>query len=500
MKKILITKNLLFFACACIFLLNFIIIQFLHIDTKIDTYILFLIIALIFIFICFFIVVVYLQQRSKKMLAQLAYYDELTNLPNKSYFKKQIARILENSTNNYAYVILDLDKFKIINDKWGFAHGDNLLRFIANIFRKELAAEELACRATADIFHLLVKFESKEQLIKRLAILSQKIRSYKFSENVLYNLNVYAGIYILENPAISLDIAGDNALLAREKAKSIKNKFYFVYNEAIRAQIVYNQELENIMQESLINSEFIVYLQPKYDLQNKKIVGAEALIRWQHPHKGLIAPDKFIPLFEKNGFIIQLDNYVLNKVCSWLSSRRIANQPILPISVNQSRLHLYHADYLSSLISTLQKYNIKPSLIELELTETVFFENATKMKTLFYQLHEQGFKISLDDFGTGYSSLNMLGVVLIDVLKLDRTFFNENFNTKNGRQIIETIIDLAQKINLLVVAEGVETLEQVEFLQKINCDMIQGYYFSKPLTIEDFEKLYDKQEVKKNIL
>ena len=122
------------------------------------------------------------------------------------------------------------------------------------------------------------------------------------------------------------------------------------------------------------------------------------------------------------------------------------------------------------------------------------------MKTLFYQLHEQGFKISLDDFGTGYSSLNMLGVVLIDVLKLDRTFFNENFNTKNGRQIIETIIDLAQKINLLVVAEGVETLEQVEFLQKINCDMIQGYYFSKPLTIEDFEKLYDKQEVKKNIL
>ena len=286
MKKILITKNLLFFACACIFLLNFIIIQFLHIDTKIDTYILFLIIALIFIFICFFIVVVYLQQRSKKMLAQLAYYDELTNLPNKSYFKKQIARILENSTNNYAYVILDLDKFKIINDKWGFANGDNLLRFIANIFRKELAAEELACRATADIFHLLVKFESKEQLIKRLAILSQKIRSYKFSENVLYNLNVYAGIYILENPAISLDIAGDNALLAREKAKSIKNKFYFVYNEAIRAQIVYNQELENVMQESLINSEFIVYLQPKYDLQNKKIVGAEALIRWQHPHKG----------------------------------------------------------------------------------------------------------------------------------------------------------------------------------------------------------------------
>ena len=212
MKKILITKNLLFFACACIFLLNFIIIQFLHIDTKIDTYILFLIIALIFIFICFFIVVVYLQQRSKKMLAQLAYYDELTNLPNKSYFKKQIARILENSTNNYAYVILDLDKFKIINDKWGFANGDNLLRFIANIFRKELAAEELACRATADIFHLLVKFESKEQLIQRLAILSQKIRSYKFSENVLYYLNVYAGIYILENPAISLDIAGDNAL------------------------------------------------------------------------------------------------------------------------------------------------------------------------------------------------------------------------------------------------------------------------------------------------
>lgn len=453
----------------------------------------FSLIFLVLILFCLFtFTIIYLQKKSKKMLEHLAYYDELTGLPNKTFFKKQAQAILAKTTDNYAYVILDLDKFKIINDKWGFVHGDNLLRYIAVILKRKLQIEEISCRATADIFHLLIKVTSNEELLKRLADISKEIRSYQFSENVLYNLNVYAGIYLVDNVKLSLDIAGDNALLAREQAKSKKNKFYAIYNEKLRNQIIYNQDLENIMQESLNNNEFEVYLQPKYELEHFTIVGAEALVRWNHPLKGMIFPDKFIPLFEKNGFIIELDNYVLEKVAAWLAQRLNNKQEVLPISVNQSRLHLYDADYLKTLSAILAKYNLAPTLIELELTETVFFENAPKMKNLFYKLHEQGFKISLDDFGTGYSSLNMLGGVLIDVLKLDREFFNENYNQKNGRLIIEAIIALAKKINMAVVAEGVETLEQVEFLKSINCDLIQGYYFSKPLTIKEFEMRFDK--------
>lgn len=241
------------------------------------------------------------------------------------------------------------------------------------------------------------------------------------------------------------------------------------------------------------NNEFVVYFQPKVELKTNKIAGAEALVRWQDPKKGLIPPDEFIPIFEKNGFITKLDIYVFEEVCKTI--RKWLNEGInpIPVSVNLSRMHLQNPNFLKKYKEIQEKYEVPADLLEIELTETLVFENFEQLKKVIDDIHQMGFSCSIDDFGSGYSSLNLLKEIPVDILKLDRIFFSKK-NDKRGNSVIESIISLAKKLNMTTISEGVETISQVEFLRKADCDLVQGYVYSKPLAKDDFEITFLKNE------
>ena len=232
-------------------------------------------------------------------------------------------------------------------------------------------------------------------------------------------------------------------------------------------------------------------MQPKFYTNTGKLAGAEALIRWNRDGK-LVMPNIFIPLFEKYELITELDTYVLENICRLQQQWRKQEYNIVPISVNESRLHLYNENHINDLIDLVNKYNVQPNTIELEMTETTVVNNVELAKEAEKNVHKLGFIVSMDDFGTGYSSFSMLKNINIDVLKMDKSFFDDVLESRRGKIIIEAVIEMSHKLNIKVVAEGIETKEQVEYLKNIKCDMIQGYYFEKPMTIEKFEEKYMK--------
>ena len=247
------------------------------------------------------------------------------------------------------------------------------------------------------------------------------------------------------------------------------------------------------MKEELINSiknnEFIIYLQPKFNTKTEKIVGAEALIRKQVNGK-LIMPDKFIPLYEETGIITILDMYVLEEVCKLQNKWKELNFPLLPISVNESRHHLKNKNHIQELSEIIEKYDADTNLIELEMTEATVVEDILLAKKAAEHVKELGFVVSMDDFGTGYSSFNILKDIEIDILKIDKAFFDNLEENERARIIIETIVEMCKKLKITTVAEGIETKGQIKFLKDIKCDIVQGYYFSKPISVEEFEKRY----------
>ncbi len=268
------------------------------------------------------------------------------------------------------------------------------------------------------------------------------------------------------------------------------------YDDLDRVQMLKEKKMENTMEQALANGEFIVYLQPKINLAKSEIVGAEALVRWNSPKDGLISPGEFIPFFEKNGFIVKLDLYVFDCVCRLLKDWNARGIKAVPISVNLSRNHLSDPQFLERFEAIQKKYGVASSLLEFELTETVVFENLELLKNVIEQIHAAGFQCSMDDFGSGYSSLNVLKEIPVDILKLDGVFFDKEGDPR-GNDVVESAIELARKLGMKTVAEGVETFSQVEFLKNAACDMVQGYVFSKPLSIENFEILAFSATMKK---
>lgn len=254
----------------------------------------------------------------------------------------------------------------------------------------------------------------------------------------------------------------------------------------------YKKLLNNRMQRGIKNKEFLIYLQPKFDTKTEKLAGAEALVRWKKNDK-IVMPNVFIPLFEKYGLITILDNYVLEEVFSIMKSWNEKKYKLVPISVNESRQNLYDKNHLDTLIKYINQYNISPNMIELEMTETTVVNNVELAREAEKNVHKLGFRVSMDDFGTGYSSFSMLKNINIDILKMDKSFFDDILESKRGKIIIESIIDMSHKLNIKVVAEGIETKEQVEYLKSAGCDMIQGYIYEKPIPVIEFEEKYLKK-------
>lgn len=434
--------------------------------------------------------------------------DQLTGGRSRAKFFEDAKKILKHSSpDNWAVVLFDIDKFKYVNDRLGYDEGNKMLDRLHKTVSDNMGSDEIFARLTDDNFALMIKDATDIELRTRINDIFEEFdrRNALF---VKYPVVFSAGICRLGQCAnevhkddIDLNTALDRCKIAKSTLKGTHFSSIAFYDGSIRDKALREKDYENIMPTALRKREFQCYLQPKYGLRSRNIEGAEALIRWNSPEFGFISPGDFIPIAEKNGFVVELDFFILEEVCRtmrhWIDEGK---KPVV-ISVNQSRLHLNYDDYIWRLREIVDKYDIPYEYIELELTESVFTENAEKLLKIMHKLHEIGFKLSLDDFGSGYSSLNMLKDMPVDVVKIDKEFFSDTMNTEKGRAVISTVVDLAKNLDMDVISEGVETREQVEFLTEIHCAMVQGYYFAKPMPIADFEKLWyddlDKIKAKK---
>ncbi|MEG0340445.1 MAG: EAL domain-containing protein, partial [Oscillospiraceae bacterium] len=278
----------------------------------------------------------------------------------------------------------------------------------------------------------------------------------------------------------------DHAYLAARTIKNSHRSSFAVYDTAMLESLNHEKELENIMDNAIRNHEFKVYMQPRIDLATQRVAGSEALVRWQLPDDTMIMPDSFIPLFEKNGFIESVDFYMLTSVCEQIRERLDANEVCLPVSINQSRFLFYQKDYFANVCEILERYNVPTSFIELEITESLFLDPNEDFVNILNALRAKGISISLDDFGSGYSSLNMLRNIPLDIIKIDRDFLRVSDESNTNRILIRKIVELASELNIKVVCEGVETEEQMHFLESIGCDYAQGFYYSRPIPCEQF--------------
>lgn len=268
-----------------------------------------------------------------------------------------------------------------------------------------------------------------------------------------------------------------------------KSRQYVYYDESLTEEALHKIEIENKMEKALANEEFLVYLQPKYYLKDELIGGAEALVRWKIPGEELLLPNSFIPIFERNGFVVKLDFYMLRKVCSiikgWMD---LLIEPVV-VSVNFSRMHLSNGDFVRELREVVDSYGIERRYIEIEITETVIYDNIEALEGIITELHESGFTISMDDFGSGYSSLSMLKDLPVDVIKMDRSFFINQKDVCRSKIVLGNVIGMAAELGICIVAEGVEDREHIELLRSLNCDMVQGYFYAKPMPENEFRVL-----------
>lgn len=415
-------------------------------------------------------------------------YDRLTGLYSKEFFYQHVKDTLaQNSGKEYDIICSDIENFKLVNDIFGNAAGDRLLLDIAQLYRKQVGNLGICGRLSADQFVTALerRFTYTNEIFEQV---SNEVNNLSCTKNIVMKW----GIYHVEDRNVSVEQMCDRALLAARNIKGQYGKYFAVYDDALRRQLLREQSIADGMETALANQQFEIYLQPKYQIRDYTLSGAEALVRWNHPEWGIQSPAMFIPLFERNGFITRLDQYVWDRTCAVLRMWDDRGYPPVSISVNVSRADIYHADLPDILQEIIKKYNLDPSRIPLEITESAYTEDPRQIISTVEALKERGFVIEMDDFGSGYSSLNMLNQMPLDVLKLDMQFIRNETERLADRGIMRFIMELAQYMGLSVIAEGVETKEQLERLKEAGCDYVQGYYFARPMPCGEFEKLMKK--------
>ncbi len=419
--------------------------------------------------------------------------DDVTGGKNKKEFER-IAKDLLRSDGQYVLVYANIDRFKLINENYGNEVGDRVLRQIHSVIDEELRWDEVSGRIMADNFGILMRYHSLPKLDQRLYRISKQLSDLSDENGNSFGIVLYFGVYIIEEDDES-DVSSmlEHANLARKKISPSHLVAMGIYNVKDSERLGRDKALEMKMHQALEHGDFVPFLQPKYELEGESIAGAEALVRWIDPNEGMIYPDEFIPLFENNGFIVELDLYMFEEVCKLVDRWHREGKYIFPVSVNLSRSHFQIPNFFDYYEYVLKKYNIPPKSIEIELTESLFYNDFESLSNLVKKIHDAGLSCSIDDFGSGYSSLNMLKDVCVDALKLDRVFFESGENDERGKDVIQSVIRLAQALDLHTISEGVEEREQVEFLKEMNCDLIQGYVFAKPMPVPEFENLAFQQ-------
>lgn len=425
--------------------------------------------------------------RTNETLKKRAELDSLTGLLNQDTFYRQAEKLMEEfPERDYVMIVMDIDKFKVINDLYTRDGGNKVLVQLAQLIQKQLTDHDICARVYADVFYIFADCPSNIAVVNFIINITSGL--LEFSSEAM--LVPYFGISRAVDDATTVTSLCEMAGFAHKYIKENNYSKWTFYDETIRERILEEKEMEMEMENALCTGQFKVYLQPKYVIKTGKVVGAEALVRWVHPTKGMIPPDKFIPLFEKNGFILKMDTYVWEQVCIMLRRWIDIGRKTIPISVNVSRLHLLNEKFQNNIVRLIEYYELPKELVELELTESMFFDNLEHMVKVMSELRAKGFTLDMDDFGSGFSSLNVLKSLPINVLKIDRVFLDEALTTNKGKTIVKYIVAMAIEMNMYIVAEGVETIEQEKFLTDSGCDIAQGFLFSKPVPIQEFEQCY----------
>ena len=429
-------------------------------------------------------------------IERLTGYDAITGFYKYEKFLENAQEYLETAKpGQYVISYQDFSNFKYINEMYGYEVGDKILREYAEMLPETTDRFIMGSRVFSD--NIVSLFDATDIDMNTMISFAEfcsskfadKVQKEYFGSNVVCVVGLCPFV-VTKDKDIPLKNIISNANLARKEAKRPEMANIIVYDDSMGENLLKEVKYANEMEEAFRNKEFVVYMQPKVDLKQHKIIGAEALIRWVKPNGEILYPNEFIPVFEKNKSITVLDYFVYDEVCKYLADRVKKDEPIVNVSVNVSRVHLQSIDEMVQYVKALlKKYKIKPEYLEFELTETMSTEKVEDTIKMLNKLRKLGVKVSMDDFGSGYSSLNLLTKLPLDVLKLDKEFLKDFEKDTDGKIIIPSIIDMAKKLKLEVVCEGVETKEQVEFLRDVDCDIVQGYYYSKPVPLDVFTEM-----------
>ncbi len=431
-----------------------------------------------------------------RSIEKIAYTDSLTGLPNLACLKKDMEEILnKNPDVRYTIIKIDIENFKAINEIFNFHVGNEVLQRFKHIALVINEPSLIVARTGVDEFMCFFKSERMED-IDRITRYYEVYFKRTMSKLRNYNIAFKYGRYNILPEERDVNTIINNVNMAHTMAKEQKGYKICDYDDKYKERILKSIKVSNQMKHALKSGEFQAFLQPKISVIDETLIGAEALVRWIEPNGNIILPEQYIPIFEKNGFIVNIDRYMLETVCATLKKWNESGCAYLPISVNLSRLNLSDANLAKNLAKIVNKYNIPHNYIEFELTESTMIDNESILEALFNELHSYNFRVSIDDFGSGYSSLSLLKNLSVDTIKLDKSFFADKKHIERGNLIVNSLIQLAHSLNIHIVAEGIEELHQLQFIKNSGGDAIQGYYYAKPMSIADFEEKYT-DEMKK---
>ena len=429
--------------------------------------------------------------RTEKHVRQLAYNDPLTGLPNRTTFTTRLSELLSkvrNGNEMLAILFLDLNRFKLVNDTLGHSVGDLLLKAVADRLQRCVRSGDMVARLGGDEFTVILdRVKSRDGVVRIAQTICDSLdRPFSFAGQEMF-VSTSIGISIYPADGTDIGTLMKHADTAMFRAKEVGRSFFF-YENHMEAAVTRKVEIEADLRRSIDRDQIDVYFQPKADLRTREIVGMEALVRWNHPTKGLIGPDEFIPLAEETGLINDVGLWVMISACVQVQEWIRKGYSPYAVAVNLSGVQLERGDIVRQVEQVLAETQLDPSLLELEITESTIMHHPEKVIDVLKQLKAMGVRLAVDDFGTGYSSLNYLKRFPIDMLKIDAEFVRDVMTDPDDRAIIRSIIALAKSMRLQVVAEGVESREQEDFLREEGCDFIQGYYVGRPLDGDEFEQ------------
>ena len=446
---------------------------------------------------------IYVILKHKKSIEVVSTKDAVLQCNTLAKFKTDTAQYMKiNKFTRYSFLYVGISNFRYFRENFTPDQNNELLKFIAKVISKCLIQNETYGHIVDDNFLILLHYNNYQELVERIRVIDTLVNNFEQVRKSSVQLKLTIGIYCLEKGKnFSIQDMIDRAKIAQNESKKHADEQFVFYDDKIRLTFAKEAEIESKMELALKNKDFKLFFQPKYNIKKDRIDGAEALVRWyDSATKKYERPDEFIPLFEVNGFITKLDHYVFVEACKFMSESNVRGDHMVPISINASHVTASQSDFLDFYIKTKQRYNIPNKFLTIEFTESFAFNNYDVMKNSVTELRKNGFECSIDDFGSGFSSYNVLKELPMDEIKLDRFFLKKGFDSARDNTLLKSVIQLCRSLDMKVTQEGVETLDDMTMLKEFDCDVIQGYYYSKPIMVSDFIDFINKETSIKAVL